>query len=430
MSLRLTQALEVSALILAALLLLLEMFDTFNWAHLVYERRQLMKKDPRYCPPLYPIPGDTHQVPTKQKTGFLSRIVGGNKGPVSEGVEDGMGHQHSLEVPNQGRHSYSTGDHAAVDIHATNYWTYPDTSHGYTKVDTTRAVAEGSEHQAHQQVGPGPDTIPARPHTDPQTRAHPGPDSQHEGGSEPSSPFARGPTAGSAIGRDFSYDHIEPPVDIVSVGIAGATGGPPAMRRVPSFFVNSSAGGTASAPSFIGRTGSTHIGTDLDDLNPRPVMLNGLRSSFQHVHGIPGVNPSLGAGPAAASAISHYTSTGSFRAAIESSLQGQQASAGSSATGALPVLDRATSAHVGAVAGNSASTGGPGHTDASRPTANSGVMNTVNGVAMPGGVAGHGDAPSVDGVTFGDRPSKADSAVGSDGQEGITTRPSATGEST
>lgn len=51
------EALEICSLLLAAAFFILELVDLACWSKGVAARRKLMKANPRYCPPLYPIPG-------------------------------------------------------------------------------------------------------------------------------------------------------------------------------------------------------------------------------------------------------------------------------------------------------------------------------------------------------------------------------------
>mmetsp|Transcript_1453 Transcript_1453/g.3191 ORF Transcript_1453/g.3191 Transcript_1453/m.3191 type:complete len:1024 (-) Transcript_1453:1638-4709(-) len=80
------EALEIVSIIFACGFLLLEVLDIYMWTVGVYNRRRFMKANPKYCPPLYPIPGEMQEAAQKSKSGFLTRMI---KGAVAEGTDKG-----------------------------------------------------------------------------------------------------------------------------------------------------------------------------------------------------------------------------------------------------------------------------------------------------------------------------------------------------
>lgn len=91
-------AMEVIGVVLGVIFLAVESLDFINWLIGVHLRRKLTKATTKYRAPLYPIPGEKHDVAERKNTGFLTRLITGrtNTGqPVAEGgelrLELGMG---------------------------------------------------------------------------------------------------------------------------------------------------------------------------------------------------------------------------------------------------------------------------------------------------------------------------------------------------
>ena len=89
------QALEIVSILFACFFLLLEFFDLYSWTVQMFHRRNLMKANMTFVPPMYPIPGQMYEDPLEAKSaGLLSRLgerLFRSKGPapLAEGVEKG-----------------------------------------------------------------------------------------------------------------------------------------------------------------------------------------------------------------------------------------------------------------------------------------------------------------------------------------------------
>ena len=97
------QALEIVSILFACFFLLLEFFDLYSWTVQMFHRRNLMKANMTFVPPMYPIPGQIYEDPlgSAKSTGLLSRLgerLFRSKGPapLAEGVEKGPSFERML----------------------------------------------------------------------------------------------------------------------------------------------------------------------------------------------------------------------------------------------------------------------------------------------------------------------------------------------
>uniref|UniRef100_A0A7S0RFC8 Ion transport domain-containing protein n=1 Tax=Chlamydomonas leiostraca TaxID=1034604 RepID=A0A7S0RFC8_9CHLO len=242
------EALEICCLILAAGFFALEVVDVAGWTIGVSRRRQLMKANAKYCPPLYPIPGETQEAPVKAKSGlgFLGRLLGRKGEPVAEGVQ--------VQVVQEGGQQVLAAPGSFVPWH-------PD-------VDGDAAEASISEEQEQVQ-GPGCAGPVAEGKDRPSVQFQQVDDvgvaerSHSIGAPSITSPPATKPAYTKSMSMQPSSKYsaaqlaLNTPVDIVSVGLSSPAMMPQLLPQ-PSFFMQPQAANTmlnrqdAPAPMAMG----------------------------------------------------------------------------------------------------------------------------------------------------------------------------------
>jgi len=219
------QALEIVSIIFAVIFLLLEFYDLHDWTVQVFHRRDLMKANMTFVPPLYPIPGEMHEDPEEAYSmGLLSRLgerLFGSKGPVplAEGVEGGTRVDHSMEEGHAHLPLKPDGNSPFGESVEPFRWWQANVTSGLPAEG--RNIAEGHEPGI---VGPDQPTFPT-PHLHLGTMI-PSPAGSQRGSASELSDAAVNGTLLPAADCGFSSSRSTPfksqgmfPVDIVSVGL-------------------------------------------------------------------------------------------------------------------------------------------------------------------------------------------------------------------